>query len=732
MDSDAQDGPSDGMGRPTGVSPPHWLVRSAHVARAVAARLEAAAEREGRRLFLFTPILLGLGIAAYFSAAVEPSSLAAAVTGLSGILLGGFALIRVPGRLGPVLACLLALPPVGFSLAKLRTAGVAAPMLAREIGPVRVEGRLVEISFTDERSARLVLEPMRIERLDARELPARARLTARGDPAALRMLDPGAPVSALAILRPPSPPVAPGDYDFARAAYFDRLGAIGYTLGVPKAGGPAQSSPSVLVANIRGGVTERLRREIGAFSGPQAAGIAAALVTGDRGGIGEVTYALLRDSGLAHIIAISGLHLALVAGGAFWALRLFLALLEGPALLWPTKKIAAVAGLAVALAYLLLAGAPVPALRSCLMLAVVFAAILADRVAISMRHVAVAALVILALMPESLLEPGFQMSFAAVVGLIAFYETVEHRSRDARPDQVPLIWRMGARATRYVAMLAATSLVAGAATAPFAAYHFNRFSNLEMLANLVAVPLMGTLVMPAALLGVLAMPLGLEDAPLWAMGKGIEAILWVADAVSHLPGAVTRVPSASAVALGIVTLSLAWTALMTRHWRWAGMAGLLVGIGIWALTPRPVLLVDATGRTVGLRAGDGAFVIDGAARDRFTAEMWLEREGEADRTAEAAKMEGRLACDALGCAGSAGGFRVALARSGAVLAEDCRWADILVAPFAVGRCPSAAIVIDRAALAKGGAHAVYAEGGRLRVETVADWRGQRPWTGARK
>ncbi|NWG46825.1 MAG: ComEC/Rec2 family competence protein, partial [Alphaproteobacteria bacterium] len=461
---------------------------------------------------------------------------------------------------------------------------------------------------------------------------------------------------------------------------------------------------------------------------PATAGIATALITGERAGVADSDYAALRDSGLAHLLAISGLHLTMVAGGAFWTLRLLLALFEGPALAWPTKKLAAAGGLIVTGAYLALSGAPVSAVRASLMLAVMFTAILLDRPAITLRLVSLAALVILALYPESLLEAGFQMSFAAVVALVAVYE--HYRSWTVRftpSGHLPLALRVLKIAGIYLLANMATSLVAGLATSPFSAFHFHRVSNYELIANLAAVPVMANLVMPAGLLGVILMPLGLEAGPLGVMAFGIETILGVGHGVSALPGAVTLVPAGPGPALGALCLGGLLIALTRGHLRWAGLAPIALGLVLWAGTPRPILLVDGDGETVALRAGDGGFAIVSGRTEGFSTERWIEREGLSEPSRS---RQGLLTCDGWGCIGEAGGHGVALVEDGRALADDCRWAEIVIARIVVRDCPSARIVIDRFALWDGGAHAIWRKGEDLVVRSVAETRGQRPWSGA--
>ncbi len=258
------------------------------------------------------------------------------------------------------------------------------------------------------------------------------------------------------------------------------------------------------------------RRVVGALPG-EAGAIANALITGERGGISEATNQAFRNSGLFHILSISGLHMVIMAGAVFVSIRVGLAAIPTIALRYPTKKWAAAGAMAGALAYLMISGAAFATVRSYIMISIMFIAVLLDRPALALRNVALAALLILLLWPESLLDAGFQMSFAAVLSLVAVYEWLRARD-EAREGWM----RRGAIARTLVFFggIVTSTLVAGLAVAPFGIYHFHNTQQFAILANLAAIPICNLVVMPAALVSLVAMPLGLEAAPLWLMGQG--------------------------------------------------------------------------------------------------------------------------------------------------------------------------------------------------------------------
>lgn len=671
------------------------------------------AERE--RWMLWLPVVLGSGIGCYFLLKAEPP-LWIGGAGLCIALSLGLLLYRtLNGRLVALLLCAFAL---GFAAAQYRSHTVGTVFLERQIGPVTVEGRLVRIEQRPG-DVRLTLEHPRIGRLPGDETPRRVRMVVRG----------GAPDATLgdllrlrAVLRPPPAPSAPGGFDFQRHAYFEGIGGVGYAVGdvIRLAEGPPPGFWGAVDA-MRRAVTARIRLALPGETGAMAA----ALLTGDRSGLPPRALETMRDSGLAHLLAISGLHMGLVAGTVFFTLRFLMALSPALALNRPIKKWAALAALAASFVYLLLAGATVPTQRAFLMTGLVLVAVLIDRVAISLRLVAWAAAAILLLAPEVMLGPSFQMSFAAVLLLVAFYEANRERFAALRAGAGPL-----RRGLLYLLGLSVTSVLASAGTLPFAAYHFNQVALYGVLANMAAVPLTAFWVMPWGVLALVLLPFGLEGLALAPMGLGIDGVLAVGAWISALPGAVLAVPAMPASALLAVSLGGLWLALWRRRWRFAGFVPVLIGLALPWLAAQPVLLVDGDARLIALRTANG-LAFSSARAASFTAEAWLQRAAQERRIAMPRPGSGRhdgMACDGLGCIGEAGPLKIAMIRDSQALAEDCARADIVVSLVPVrGRCPSARLVVDRFDLWRNGAHALYLEGDVFRLESVGSDRGIRPW-----
>lgn len=685
------------------------------------------AERE--RWILWLAPLLALGIAIYFLLPLEPP-LWMTVPGWGVLAAAALHWRRERGRQLALL--ILATALLGFQVAQLRSHSVAAPVLTREIGPLTVEGRVVAAEPLL-RGYRFLLDKAVLEDVTPDATPAYLRISASS---ADEPMAPGSRLRFLARLRPPPAPSAPGDYDFARAAWFQQLGGVGFAFGAPDVLdiAPRSHGPAAQWQRFWSGLRQTVTERVLAVLPQPSAGVAVALLTGQRGAIQPQALDAFRDSGLAHLLAISGLHIGLVAGSLFLVVRAGLALWPALALRHPIKRYAAVVALLGAGVYLLLAGAPVPTQRAFLMTALVLLGVLTDRTAISLRLVAWAAIAVLLVSPESLLSASFQLSFAAVVALVAGYEALrsrrERRWRDGGVRQYP-------RPLVYLAGLLLTSLIAGVATAPFTLHHFETVPLYGLLANLFAVPLTAMLVMPLAIASLLAMPVGWEAPPLWLMGQGIEAVLRVADSVAALEGAVLRLPAMAPWGFVACVLGGLWLCLWRRPWRFAGVLPLLLGLASSAWTAPPDLVLSGDGRLLAVQARDGALLFNSRRVNRFSAEQWLGRAGLAvgerlPRAGDGGRPE--IACDDLACVLTRGGLEVVVVFEGEALEEDCRRADLLLAVIPVpAGCAEGADrpreVIDRHDLRRHGGLALWLDSeGRYRLRRVADQRGDRPWS----
>ncbi|RMD60614.1 MAG: ComEC/Rec2 family competence protein, partial [Alphaproteobacteria bacterium] len=619
----------------------------------------------------------------------------------------------------------------GFTAAQMRTALVGAPVLSKPLDPVELSGRVLAIE-PRETGVRLLVDHPSIARVPPEQTPARVRVVVAGSFAEASALRPGDWIRLRAGLRPPPGPAAPGAFDFARQAYFARLGAVGFAYGAPRRiAAPAdERAPArddawrLWWSDLRQQVARRIRSALPGETGA----VAAALMTGERGAIPAPVLAAMRDSGLAHLLAISGLHVGLIAGLLFAGLRFALAAIPALVLDYPTKKWAAVGALIGAAAYLELTGATVPTQRAFLMLAIVLMGVVVDRLAISPRLVAWAAVVVLAIAPESLLGASFQLSFAAVLALVAAYEAVSAYRLRLFAERGVL-----GRVALFAGGIAFSTLVAGLATAPFAIYHFNRVAWFALAANMVAVPVTALWIMPWAVAGFILLPLGVESLALTPMGWGIDAMLATARTVAAWPGAAGFVSAMPSGGLLLVAGGGLWLCLWRRPWRWLGLAGIAGGLLTVALSTPPDVLISGDGRLFAVRTPEGTVLLSSTVRRRFDAGVWRRRWGGATASAwpqAGASLDGRLRCDTLGCVYRAADHTIAFVADGRALSDDCALATIVISrtPVGRGRCPGPVRVIDRFDLWRKGAHALWLSPGSVRVETVAAHRGIRPWT----
>ena len=455
--------------------------------------------------------------------------------------------------------------------------------------------------------------------------------------------------------------------------------------------------------------------------------MAAALLTGLQAGISDAVWWDMQRSSLAHLISISGLHMALAASTVFLALRWGLALIPPLALRLKVKKLAAMGALLGATFYLLLSGASVPAERSYLMVAAGLLAILVDRQPLSMRLLAGAALTVLLLSPESLLGASFQLSFAAVLALVAVYEG---GGPGGRPGAHGSILGAGLGHLRGIAF---TTLVASTATAPLTGYHFQNVATYGVLANMVAVPVTTLWIMPAGLAGLLLMPLGLDLPFFRLMAWGVQVVLWTAHGVARLPGAAIAVPQWPFAALVVFATGGLWLALWRGPWRFWGLVPILAALPMALAASQPALLVDPALDMAAVRAPWGVVRVAGWRRDKLVESAWLRALGTTRNEpwpAGGGGVSEGLACDRDGCILAVSGRRISLARTVQAVLEDCPLVDLVIARVGPERCPGPGTLIGPRRLWRSDGLALSVAGDDLVVTTVAEGRGRWPWTRA--
>ena len=668
------------------------------------------------RFVPWLPIAFGLGIIIYFAAEREPAWWAGVCLGLASAAVA-FALRARPVALIALAVTMLA---AGFATATLRSLRVAHTVLPYPAFSVEISG-FVEVREERERSDRIVIRVQRMEGQRLSVKPERVRLSVRKGTAPAV----GSFVALKARLNPPLQPLRPGGYDFARDLYFQGIGASGFVLGqIRRAEPPEPPGLWLRYAAAIGAMRDAIDARIRAAVSGDAGSIASALITGKRDAISAPVNDAMYISSLAHVLSISGYHMAVVAGVVFFVIRAGFALIPAFANRYPIKKWAALAALGAAAFYLLLSGAEVATQRSFIMTAIVLIGVMFDRPALTLRTIAVAALAVLILQPEAAVHPSFQMSFAATLALIAGYErglpwfsAVPETSLGARVA----LW-----GGREIVGLIVASLLAGLATTPYAAFHFHRLAPYGVLANLLAMPIVSAWVMPAGLLALFAMPFGFDGALWRMMGEGIDWMIAVALWVAHLPGAVGRIAAFGTGPLLLCTAGLIILCLLRTPLRFAG-AGLVLLASLWAIrTPLPDILVSNDGRIVAARNAEGRLAVMKQANDDFTIREWLAADGDA-RMARDPALANETQCDETGCVARLPDKRlVALAFHPEALEEDCRRAAVVVtARNAPGDC--AAILIDRNLSRDAGALALRWNGASFDMIRARPRNHDRPW-----
>ena len=677
------------------------------------------------RLMPWLPVAFGGGVAIYFTADREPAWWAAVALAVV------TAAIAVAAHRRPIafpLTLALAAVAAGFATATVRTALLVHPVLARPLYNVDLSG-YVEAREERDRTDRITIRVYSIDAPRLEQQLERVRLSVKKGTAP----PVGAYIALKARLSPPLQPLRPGGYDFARLLYFHAIGASGFATS-PITIAPPPAPPGLylrflaFIENIRDAVDARIR----AVAKGDAGSIASALLTGRRDALTQQVNDAMYISSLAHVLSISGYHMAVVAGVVFFFVRAVLALIPGLALRRPIKKWAALAALLVATFYLELSGAEVATQRSYFMTAIVLLGVIADRPTLTFRSLSVAALVVLVFAPESVVDPSFQMSFAATLALIALYQ---HGLPwiAARRDS-SLAARVALWGGREAVSLFLASLVAGFATTPYAAFHFHRLAPYGVIANLAAMPVVSAVVMPAGMLGIIAMPFG-YDAPFWRlMELGIDWMDTVALWVASLPGAVGRIPAFGAGTLALGTAGLLMVCLLRTPLRWSGALVFAIACVLAFNAVQPDVLVAASGDSFAVRGPDGRLQVIKLGNDAFAIREWLaadaDARGDARAVAAAVKAREGFVCDDDGCVAKlTGGGVVAVGISPAAFADDCARAALVLttrsAPPACG-----AMVIDRMTPRQLGALALHRVGAGWEV-TAAEPRGQdRPWAPA--
>ena len=709
------------------------LPRPADLARLVLEEARAQLDR----IFVWVPVAFGAGSALYLGLKTEPTLWPSAVLAVILCLIATALAVKGAAQGWRALALLAAMAACGFCVAKLRSDHVAAPIVPAGLGIANVEGWVVDIDTPSDNRPRLVVAPIALGNLPPSALPLRVRIVAPAGGA----VAPGTAIRIRSLIDPPPPPAAPGAYDFARDAWFTGEGGVGLATDPPTAitlpTPPWRLSLVMAVNAFRWRVAQRLAADMDQVMGGNAgdaAGLAVAVTTSHQDWLSQATRDDFRAAGLAHMLAIAGLHTAAMSGFVFLALRLLIAAWPWAALRAPGKKIAATGALIAVGAYLVLSGAHPPARRAAVTASVAFLAILLDRRAISLRSLSLAALIILLAEPEAVIQPGFEMSFCATAALVALAEIWPRPA-----PTVGLAWPLVLlqRSRDAVAALFMVSLVAGAATGPFAIQHFNRIANFGVFANLSADFIASVLMMPALAVA-LALEVvghGLATPALFVAGWMARAVVWIAQFFATAPGEGLSMSAAPTLALAASYLGIIFLCLWRGRLRWIGLP-LAFAVALWPRPAPPLIWIAADGADAAVVSAGREVVVRPGIRS-YATDLWAQRHGLGAPADMARARTALFDCDYWSCAPKPV-FRPALGvwwtrrkPHPDRLEALCRNSDILVLRAAVdlpGAC-SRDRVLTLADFEKGGSAEIYAGRTGWRIVWAQPLRGRRPWTG---
>ena len=683
----------------------------------IADRLEHWLDCERDQLALWLPVALGTGIGAWFLIDSRSGWIAFVLAMFAGAAAALALLGR--GRAGQAGATFLLLAGIGCLLIWWRAEWVSAPRLHRPM-LATFAGRIEHVDYLSARDmVRLVIAP------DANAaLPPHIRVNVDDDDVTSPLVA-GQRIRLRARLMPPPQAGLPGGYDYARVAWFQRIGATGRALGtIAIMAAAEQASFWGWVDRIRAELTAHIHAKVPGSAG----GIAAAFVTGDQGAIAEDDVAAMRTSGLAHLLSISGLHVSAVVGGTMWLVLRVLALSPRLALRAPLPLIAAGAAAAAGIGYTLLAGAEVPTVRSCIAAILVIVALAIGREAMTLRLVAAGAMVVLLIRPEALVGPSFQLSFAAVTALIAFHDYPPVRRFALSGKDRPFLSRM----FRSILLLVATGIAVEAALAPIGLYHFHRSGIYGSVANIIAIPLTTFVVMPAEALALLLDTIGMGWISWSIVDFALKTLIYIAHTVQSLPGATASLPTMPVGAYLLMAGSGIWLCLWRSAARLVAIVPFLAG-AIWAASVGPPdILISGDGRHVAIRAREGMYLLRPRAGDyvrNMIASVSAEDEAGAFDDLSAARCNADLCLADLEREGVR--WRLLATRSPYLVSwrdmiDACRQADIVVSDRRLPRsCLPRWIKIDRQILEKTGGMQIKLQSREI-MSVRAD-RDDHPW-----
>ncbi len=567
--------------------------------------------QDKERRFLWLPVLYALGISLYFALPKEPSKWLT-LTLIETLILLAILFrhrINILYTIG-IFAIILA----GFTTVQIKAIWLDTSQSKLPNETFYFRGRIDAIDTNFQGRKRLILE--NLTDFDGNRYVGRYRITLRGKNNDASV---GDCVEMVGKIMPLSKEVVIGGYQFDRKGYFEGLKGSGYAesrwfqIECPM---PSPKKITIYTDNLRQSIVNHIK----SILAPDKASIASAIIAGERGGIDETQYEQYRNSGLAHFLSISGLHMSMLAGLMFFLIRFILSLIPAIALRFDTKKVASVFAIILSFIYLLISGNAVSAQRAFIMTFIVLLGVLTNRRAISMYTISLAAFIVLFLSPEALVSASFQMSFAAVLGLVAFYEKVSCKMQNFINVASSVKWfRI---ILLYIIGIVVSDFIASLMTLPFAVYHFNMISIYTTLGNFLAGPIIGLIIMPTTLLSMLLMPFGADTMFLRATGWGINLLNQITSWVSSLPNAGYQVSSMPHWGLILIVIGGLWLMLWQCKWRYLGLLAILIGAFSITTVDVPDILISPQAKVIAFKNHSGKLELVSSRGGRFVKDIW--------------------------------------------------------------------------------------------------------------
>ena len=568
---------------------------------------------DSSRIILWYPVLFGLGIGIYFSLNQEPSKwLTLAV--IEFLILAAIMLRRYVFILK--ILSLIAITVLGFTIIQLKSIYLYSKAEDIPQTPFYFKGEIADINSNYQGRKRFILK--NLEDFDGHVYKGLYRITQRSKKGDAKI---GECIEMIGSIMPLSKAVVVGGYQFDRKSYFEGLKGSGFAqsrwfkIDCPD-NKPRHYSFSSFVHDVR----QKMVKHITSILPPDEASVTAAIISGERGLISQQLNEQYRNSGLAHFLSISGLHMSMLAGLMFFLVRFILACFPSITLKLDTKKISAVLAIIMSLIYLFISGNEIPAQRAFIMTLVVLLGVLTNRRAISMYSISLAAFLVLLLSPEVLVSASFQMSFAAVLGLIAFYEKVAISVQNFLNVNGMNKWLRGV--ILYILGVVISDFIASMMTLPFAIYHFNMIALYTTLGNFLAGPVIGLIIMPFVLLSMLLLPFGLDTPFLKVVGWGIGLVNDITEFVSSLPQAGYQVLSMPHWGLVCIIMGGLWLMLWQSSWRKVGWIGIIIGVLSIFSAKVPDILISGDLKVMAFKNETGKLEFTSGRSGRFIKSVW--------------------------------------------------------------------------------------------------------------